>query len=88
MYSDGEGVNHIPALNVDKLADTTGAGDTFTGNLAFCLTHDYNLGDAIERSQYASAMKVEKSTAQSGMPYKDELDSFIDKYNSKGKYLL
>lgn len=77
IYCSGDEVRHIKAINVDNLVDTTGAGDTFTGNLAYCLTHGYSLEDAIERSQYASALKVQSATAQNGMPYKNELDNFI-----------
>lgn len=78
IYCDGNKTHHIPAIGIDNLVDTTGAGDTFTGNLAFCVTHSYSLEDAIERSQYASAMKIQSATAQNGMPYKDELDKFIE----------
>ena len=50
---------------VNKIEDTTGAGDTFAGNLAYHLTNGYTLYDAIERSQYASAMKIMTKTMPS-----------------------
>lgn len=81
MYCDGDVIHHFRPGMVDNLADTTGAGDTFTGNLAFCLTHGYSLKEAIKRSQYASTMKIQSLTAQSGMPYKEELDKFIETHN-------
>lgn len=81
IYFDGEEIQRIPAIDVDNLIDTTGAGDTFNGNLAYCLTHGYDLKDAVVRSQYASAMKIQKETAQAGMPFDDELDKFIKDYN-------
>ena len=77
MYYDGENIQHLPAVINNNLQDTTGAGDTFCGNLAYCLTHDYILKDAIIRSQYASAMKVQVQTAQEGMPYEKELDNYV-----------
>ena len=61
----------------DFVKDTTGAGDTFNGNLAYCLTHNYELKDAIVRSQHASSMKVQVPTAQAGMPYEEELDKYV-----------
>lgn len=80
MYHNGQKIVHIDSIEVDTIEDTTGAGDTFNGNLAYCLTHDYSLEEAITRSQFASAMKIQKRTAQEGMPYKEELDTFINNY--------
>ena len=56
IYHDGTNIVRLPAILSDNLKDTTGAGDTFNGNLAYCLTHGYTLKDAIVRSQYASSM--------------------------------
>lgn len=77
MYHDGEKVVHVPAVLVDKIEDTTGAGDTFNGNFAACLVEGYSFTDAIIRAQYASSMKVQKKGAQDGMPYKEELEKYI-----------
>ena len=77
MYHDGEKVVHVPAVLVDKIEDTTGAGDTFNGNVAACLVEGYSFTDAIIRAQYASSMKVQKKGAQDGMPYKEELEKYI-----------
>jgi len=81
MYNDGSKNIYIDALKNVEVIDTTGAGDTFCGNLAYCLTNGYTLKDAIIRSQFASALKIGKETAQEGMPYKDELDNFIGRYS-------
>lgn len=77
MYYDGSNIEHLPAIINNNLKDTTGAGDTFNGNLAYCLTHGYALKDAIIRSQYASAMKIQVPTAQAGMPYAEELNEYV-----------
>lgn len=82
IYHDGTNIVRLPAILSDNLKDTTGAGDTFNGNLAYCLTHGYNLKDAITRSQYASAMKVQVPTAQAGMPDKEELDKYVEDFNN------
>lgn len=81
IYYDGKEIQHFPAIKIDKLVDTTGAGDTFNGNLASALAQGYTFHDAVERAQYASAMKIQVETAQDGMPYKDDLDQFIKKVN-------
>ena len=82
IYHDGTNIVRLPAILSDNLKDTTGAGDTFNGNLAYCLTHGYSLKDAIVRSQYASSMKVQVPTAQAGMPDKEELDKYVEDFNN------
>ncbi len=84
IYYDGKNINKIDAIKVDKIVDTTGAGDTFNGNLAALLSKNVPLSVAIEKAQYASALKLSKEGAQDGMPYKEELNTFIRKCNSKG----
>ena len=81
IYHTGSEIVHIEAIKVKKIVDTTGAGDTFCGNFAYFITQGYDIRTAIERAQFASAIKIQKETAQSGMPYKHELDKFIKEYN-------
>lgn len=80
MYHNGTSIVHIPALKVPKVVDSTGAGDTFNGNLAAALADNHSLHDAILRAQYASSMKIQEQTAQQGMPFKEELDNYIMNY--------
>lgn len=80
VYHDDNQIIKLDAINVEKVEDTTGAGDTFNGNLAYLLSAGYDLKEAIVRAQFASAMKIQKKTAQDGMPYKEELDNFIYTY--------
>jgi len=77
MYHDGNKVVHLPAVAGIDVVDTTGAGDTFNGNLVAGLASGLELYAAIERAQYAAAMKVQVKTAQAGMPTAAELDTFI-----------
>ncbi len=82
VYYNGERIIHMPAINV-MVEDTTGAGDTLNGNLAFLLSKGMDLKHALRRAMYASTLKVQSKTAQAGMPYKDELDYFITKYRNR-----
>ncbi len=82
VYYNGERIIHMPAINV-VVEDTTGAGDTLNGNLAFLLSKGMDLKHALRRAMYASTLKVQSKTAQAGMPYKDELDYFITKYRNR-----
>lgn len=77
-YYNGKEVVKIPAIKCDlPIVDTTGAGDTFCGNLAAFLVKNMSLEDAIEKAQYASRLKLAKETAQAGMPSIKELNQFI-----------
>lgn len=77
IYNNGTEDVHIPAPQKDFVEDTTGAGDTFSGNFAAFIAQGETLSKAIERAQYAAGMKIRFKTAQKGMPYKNELDQFI-----------
>ena len=76
MYHNGTEVVKIAALDV-PVHDTTGAGDTLNGNLAFLLSQGIDLHSAIDRAQYASAMKIQVRSAQAGMPTREQLTTFI-----------
>ncbi|MBG9657902.1 ribokinase [Cytobacillus firmus] len=71
--SHDEQVFYKDSLKV-KAVDSTGAGDSFNGALAVALGSRKSLEESIEFSIKVAALSVTKLGAQSGMPYKDELD--------------
>lgn len=73
-YFDGEEHIHIEAIRTNAV-DTTGAGDTFNGALAFAISHQYALYDAVKFANAASSLSVERLGAQSGMPTKEEVEA-------------
>ncbi|WAA09267.1 ribokinase [Fervidibacillus albus] len=75
-FEDGKEIQ-IPAPTVNAV-DTTGAGDTFNGALAFFLTEGYSKKEACRLAVYAASLSVTKFGAQSGMPTKEQLDAFIE----------
>ncbi|MGN1044783.1 MAG: carbohydrate kinase family protein [Candidatus Methanomethylophilaceae archaeon] len=77
MFMDG-GLVRIPAPKIERVKDTTGAGDTFAGNLAYRLSGGMPLGEAVRISQYAASYKVMYGSAQAGMPYPDQLERFME----------
>ena len=77
MYHNGESVVHIPAIKIDNVVDTVGAGDTFAGNFAASITKGLSIEEAVERSQYASSMSIMEKGATEGMPTEEELDKYI-----------
>ena len=75
-YFDGEKHIHIEAIRTNAV-DTTGAGDTFTGALAYAISHQYALNEAVKFANAASSLSVEKLGAQTGMPTKEEVDARV-----------
>ena len=63
-----------PAVQV---IDTTAAGDCFAGALTVALTEGQQPEEALRFAVYASALKVTKFGAQSGLPTRSEVDAFL-----------
>jgi ribokinase len=79
FYSNGE--KEIPSYKVD-VVDTTGAGDSFNGALAYSLSHGASLEDACQFANAVAALSVTKLGAQGGMPTFAEVQAFLQ--NQKG----
>lgn len=75
LYQDGK-EQLISGYQVNAV-DSTGAGDTFNGALAFSLSSGLSLLEASRFANAAAALSVTKLGAQSGMPTKEEVESFL-----------
>ncbi len=67
----------IPGYKVEKVVDTTGAGDAFNG--AFSVAYWLKGWDLIKSVKYANAaaaIKIQKLGARTGMPHEKELNQF------------
>ena len=76
---DGTGkarIIHQPAPVV-QVIDTTAAGDCFVGALTVALVEGQQPEDALRFAVYASALKVTKFGAQSGLPTRAEVEAFL-----------
>lgn len=73
IFSDKVKIKNISAKKVD-VVDTTGAGDTFNGALAFALARGIDLFEGVNFANYAASASVTKAGAQSGMPFMSELE--------------
>lgn len=76
-FADGEPVL-VPALHASVI-DTTGAGDTFNGALAFALANDQPIRKALRFANAAAALSTEASGAQGGMPTLDAVLAVISR---------
>jgi ribokinase len=65
-------VVHVPTDRVDAV-DTTGAGDSFVGSLAYFVGCDLELTDALGRAARIATMSVRKPGTQKSFPTRDEL---------------
>jgi ribokinase len=65
-----------PAPRVE-VVDTTAAGDCFVGALTVALIEGQTAEDALQFAVYASALKVTKFGAQSGLPSRIEVEAFL-----------
>ncbi|RLL46989.1 ribokinase [Oceanobacillus piezotolerans] len=61
-----------------KVVDTTGAGDTFNGALAFYVASGLEVENAIRRANIAASIAIERMGAQEGMPTYDEVKERLE----------
>ena len=73
----------IPPARVERVVDTTGAGDTFNGVLSACLANGMKLRDACVRANAAAALKVGRKYILDSIPTKEEIDKF-ERENENG----
>jgi ribokinase len=75
VTSDQTGQRHSihQAAPVVKVVDTTAAGDCFVGALTVALTEGQKPEEALRFAVYASALKVTRFGAQSGLPTREEV---------------
>ncbi len=60
-----------------QVVDTTAAGDCFVGALTVALMEGQTAEDALRFAVYASALKVTRLGAQSGLPTRAEVNAFL-----------
>ena len=77
-YAALEGRLRIDAHEVD-VADTTAAGDCFTGVLAASLDRGLSTGEAIRRANLAGALCCTRVGTQASLPTRVEVDALLDK---------
>jgi ribokinase len=75
-----------PAFAVEPV-DTTAAGDTFTGGYAACILRGYKPPEALLYATAASALAVTRLGAQTSIPTRAEVESFIAHHTAENEQL-
>jgi len=75
-YSAGEGPVHQPAFSVE-VVDTTGAGDTFHGAIAYGLARGWEVPRTVEFASAVAALKCRALGGRSGIPGLEEALAFL-----------
>ena len=83
LIADNDRIKFVSAVNVDAV-DTTAAGDAFTGSLAVGLAQGKTLYHAALFANYVAALSVTKMGAQSSMPTRETVESFIKDITNQG----
>ena len=78
VYMDAHGIKHQIGFEVDAI-DTVAAGDAFNAGFAVALTEGLNVNEAVRFACAAGALATTKYGAQSSMPFRNEVDSFLNK---------
>ena len=78
VYMDAHQIKHQIGFEVDAI-DTVAAGDAFNAGFAVALTEGLNVNGAVRFACAAGALATTKYGAQSAMPFRNEVDSFLKK---------
>jgi ribokinase len=78
---EGGVVVHHPALVIDAI-DTSGCGDVFHGAYAAALAEGEPLNGRLRFASAAAALKATRRGIQRAMPYRPEVDAFLDRMES------
>ena len=74
---DGKKFDMIPAERVEKVVDTTAAGDTFTAAMTLRYLECGDIKEAVRYAVSAAAITVSRAGASSSVPTKEEVERFI-----------
>jgi len=64
----------FPAINVQKVIDTTGAGDCFLAGFLYSMAKNNNIAQAIKTGNLIASYSIQKKGASISFPVKSEID--------------
>lgn len=77
LLAQEKGMRHFPAFAVDRVVDTTAAGDAFVGGLATAIAEGKAIPDAIPWANAAGALTVTRAGAQPSLPTRQEVEALL-----------
>ena len=78
LVCTSNGAELVPAIEVEKVVETTGAGDAFNGSFAVALSEGRSLAEAARFGCATAGLSVQKPGAAASMPGRDEIDAALD----------
>jgi ribokinase len=77
-FVKGSGVvQHVPGFHVEKVVETTGAGDAFAGGFAVALAEGQGIEAATRFGCAVAAISVTRAGTAPAMPYRKEVDELL-----------
>jgi ribokinase len=77
LLADGDGTRRYPAFTVDKVTDTTAAGDAFLGGFATAIAEGRSVADAVPWGCASGALAVTKAGAQPSLPSRSDVQQLL-----------
>lgn len=77
LLHGAEGTHRVPAFKVDKVVDTTGAGDAFGGGFAVAMAEGQSPVAAMRFGCAMAACSVQKPGAAASMPSRAEIEALL-----------
>lgn len=74
---DGTEGTRVPTFEVERVLDTTAAGDTFNGALAVALCEGSSLAEAVRFANAAASLAVTRLGAQPSVPTREAVQQFL-----------
>jgi ribokinase len=71
------GLTRFPAFAVDRVVDTTAAGDAFVAGVGVAIAEGRSLQDAIPLANAAGALTVTRAGAQPSLPFRSEVHALL-----------
>ena len=79
LLAEADGMTHFPAFVVDRVVDTTAAGDAFVAGLAVAIAEGKRLKDAVPWANATGALAVTRAGAQPSLPVRQEVEVLLSR---------
>jgi len=77
IFIDNSITFHVPAPKVDKVVDTTGAGDCYLGSLGYFLSRGEDVKSSMTKASKIATQSVTRKGTQSSFPLSSEIIDII-----------